>query len=57
MRTFYSHTDSTIIECLRDREKICQSIRKIHDLKPNEAFSVDIFNIDTGLLLTHFEYP
>jgi len=57
MRTFYSHTDSTIIECLSNREMIGDSLRKIHKLKPDESFSVDIFNVDSGLLITHFEFP
>jgi len=56
MRTFYSYTDLTMIECLSNREILGQSIRDMHNLKPDEHFSVDIFN-ESGLLLTHFEYP
>lgn len=57
MRNFYSHTDSTILECLSNRDKLGNSIRQINKLSPDEPFSIDIFNIESGALITHFEYP
>jgi hypothetical protein len=57
MRYFYTHTDSTLLECLSERESLGKALKKVHKISPGESYSVDIFNVDTGALITHFEYP
>jgi len=56
MRKFYTVTDSTLLEVLSQRDQLGQALRKMKGLTINEPFSVDILHIDTGKIISHFEY-
>jgi len=56
LRKFYTLTDSSLTEILLQRDRLGHAFRQTKQLNDTEPFSVDIINIKTGKIISHFEY-